>query len=102
MWQYWRRKFRWEILCPIYFADPLGILVIMPRAEQPITFEEVKIVTEKYDYYPNIKTEYKPEDWGCLGGRTVVLDYGIPKADTIERQRKTYNDEILWRQKGRY
>lgn len=103
MWQYWRPIFGWENLCPIYFADSLGILVIMPRVQQPITFEDVKIATSgKYDYYPNIILETKPEDWGCLGGRIVALDYGLPKADMVVRRRRTYKDEMLWRQKGRY
>jgi len=103
MWQYWRPIFGWENLCPIYFADPLGVLVIMPRAKQPITCEDVKNATSgKYDYYPNIFTESKPEDWGCLGGRILVLDYGLPNEDMVVRRRSTYKKEMLWRQMVRY
>ncbi len=100
MWQDWRQTFGWKNLCPIYFADPLGILVIMPRAKQPVTFEDVKIA---YDYCdPNITAEAKTKDWGCLGGRVLALDYGLPTADMVVSRRKSYNKEKLFRQKGRY
>jgi hypothetical protein len=54
MWRTWRAVFGWENLCPITFADPLGLVVVMPRASQPVTFEEVKAATPGYF----------PEDYG--------------------------------------
>lgn len=49
---------------PGLIADPLGVLVVMPRAAQPVTFDEVKAATP--DYYPEPTYETKPEDFGRL------------------------------------
>ena len=38
----------------------LGVIVVMPRATQPVTFEEV--VVAMGDYYPDITSETKPAD----------------------------------------
>jgi hypothetical protein len=75
MWQKWQPIFKWTTLCPVYFADPAGFLVIMPRALQPVSREEVEAMP---DYYPAITSETKVEDHGRLGLRVVALDYGLP------------------------
>lgn len=88
MWFVWRRKYGWENLCPILFADPLGLLVVMARADQPLTHEEVRAATP--DYYPDITAETKPEDYGRIAGRIVAVDYGLPDADLVEDRRAYY------------
>jgi hypothetical protein len=88
MWLVWRPKFQWANLCPIAFADPFGFVVLMPRASQPVSRERVE--AEDHDYYPMVNAECKPEDYGLLNGRTVIVDYGLPYADMVTEERITY------------
>lgn len=89
MWRIWRPKFGWENLCPIGCADPLGLIVIMSRAEQPVSTEEMD--SADTDDYPDIHVEFdKPANWGRLpGGRIVAVDYGLWDADSV-RERRAY------------
>ena len=91
MWQKWRPIFGWENLCPIKFADPFGLVVVMPRAEQPVSFDDVLAATP--DYYPDITAETKPEDYGRVEQRIVALDYGLPDADMISERRIYYSSK---------
>lgn len=88
MWRKWRPIFGWENLCPVVLADRLGIFVVMPRAAQPVTFEEVKAATP--DYYPEPTYETKPEDFGRVNGRVLALDYGLPSAEAVSERRAYY------------
>ena len=88
MWRKWRPKFGWENLCPVLFADPLGLVVVMPLAIQPVTSDEVDEASG--DYYPDVDAETKPEDYGRLGTRVVVLDYGLPDDDMVRKRRAYY------------
>ena len=88
MWQTWRPVFGWENLCPIIFADPLGLVVIMPRAKQPVTFEQVIAATP--NYYPDITSETKPEDFGSINDNIFALDYGLPDIDIVKERRAYY------------
>ena len=98
MWQYWRPIFGWKNLCPIYVADPLGVLVIMPRAKQPVTFEDVvKATSGEYDYYPDITAETKTDDYGWVGNRILALDYGLPNAGMVVARRAYYKDKASHR-----
>lgn len=90
MWFKWRNVFGWDCLCPVYFADPLGWLVVMPRAEQPVAQEEVDALP---DYYPNHTAELKHDDYGRLEQRVVALDYGLGFADAVAVQRKYYRQK---------
>ena len=92
MWRTWRPIFGWDNLCPIKFADPLGTFVVMPRATQPVTFEDVVAATP--DYYPDIKSETKAEDFGRVGNRVLALDYGLPDADMVAERRAYYMSKI--------
>ena len=87
MWNQWRPVFQWRTLCPVLFADPIGLLVVMARAAQPVTSAEVRALP---DYYPNISAETKPEDYGRLGEEIVAVDYGIFSEDTLLEQRRYY------------
>ena len=88
MWRTWRPIFGWQNLCPITFADPLGLVVVMPRALQPVSFEEVVRATP--DYFPDITAEAKPEDFGRIGSQVFALDYGLPYVDAIAERRAFY------------
>ena len=88
MWKKWRPIFGWPNLCPVRYADPLGLVVIMPRATQPVTFEEVKTATP--DYFPDITSEFKPEDFGRVANAVLALDYGLPDADLVAERRAYY------------
>jgi hypothetical protein len=88
MWRTWRRVFGWHNLCPILFADPFGLVVVMPRAAQPVTLEEMVEATP--DYYPDITSETKPADFGRVGDRVLALDYGLPDADMVLERRAYY------------
>jgi len=88
MWRTWRPVFGWENLCPVIFADPLGIVVVMPRAKQPVTADEVDAETP--DSYPDTTSETKPDDFGRVEGRLLALDYGLPYADMVAERRTYY------------
>jgi hypothetical protein len=88
MWRTWRPVFGWKNLCPVIFADPLGLVVVMPRAMQPVTADEVDAETP--DSYPDTTSETKPDDFGRVEGRLLALDYGLPYADMVAERRAYY------------
>ena len=71
MWHIWRPHFPcWTNLCPIAFADRFGFLVVMLRANQPVTIDEID--TDTPDCYPDIHVEFdKIENFGRLDGRIL-------------------------------
>jgi hypothetical protein len=87
MWQRWRPRFQWSTLCPVICADPFGLLVVMPRAKQPVPQEQVDA---RPDYYPDITAETKHEDYGLLNDLVVALDYGLPFKDALLERRSYY------------
>ncbi len=91
MWYHWRPIFGWDNLCPIVFADPIGLVVVMPRATQPVTFDDVVAATP--DHYPDTTSETKPADFGRLGNRVFALDYGLPYADSVAERRTYYRSK---------
>lgn len=58
-----------ERLCPVLFADPIGMVVIMKRAED-IDFLPKE---EDFKYLP---LDHKIENFGLLNGKVVLRDYG--------------------------
>lgn len=93
MWQKWRRIFEWEFLCPIRFADPLGLVVVMPRATQPVTVMEIDEAW--LNCYPDVLCEGKPDDWGLVDGQVVCLDYGLPDACMVRERRSYYRSKVM-------
>ena len=87
MWTHWRLRFQWTTLCPVLYSDPIGLLMVMTRARQPVPQERVDDLP---DYYPNITAETKHEDFGMLDGALVALDYGLPFADLVVERRTYY------------
>jgi hypothetical protein len=87
--------FCWNNLCPISFSDPLGIVVVMPRAQQPVTFDDVVNATSgEHDYYPDMTAETKPEDYGRVGAHVLALDYGLPDEDLVLERRAYYESKV--------
>ena len=87
MWHKWRPIFGWRTLCPIYFSDPLGLIVVMPRATQPVSQEDVDALP---DYHPTITAELKADDYGLLLDNVLALDYGLPDKDMVQQRRDYY------------
>lgn len=86
MWRTWRPVFGWENLCPVLHADPVGLFLIMPRAQQPVSETEA-LETFSIDYWPGIDVESKRENFGRVGERVLVLDYGLPGSDDVAHRR---------------
>jgi hypothetical protein len=58
-------SFHGQNLCPVKFADAVGLIVVMERAAQPVRAAEIE--ASDSDDYPDIDVEYKPEDRdGCM------------------------------------
>ena len=91
MWRTWRPVFGWRTLCPVLFADPLGMVVVMPRATQPIEASDLATLP---DAYPGITAELKAQDYGRLGERIVAVDYGLPEAWLVSDRREYYKSFV--------
>ena len=87
MWRKWRSKFAWATLCPVLFADPIGLFLVMPKAEQPVEKADVDALP---DYHPGITSEQKLEDYGRVGQSTLALDYALDTRTEIQRQRQYF------------
>jgi hypothetical protein len=67
----------WPELCPVLFALPGGLLVVMPRCttlSEKLTREEYQAFTDRPDYV--IPAENKADSFGYMNGRLVAVDYG--------------------------
>lgn len=58
------------------------------RADQPVTEQEAHEALG--EYYADITSETKPAQFGKVGYRVVVLDYGLPDANAIRDRRSYY------------
>ena len=74
---------RRQMLCPILWASPLGLILVMPRARELAASEVLLLspvtASRQWDYLPpnddEAPFELKTSDWGWLGERMVALDY---------------------------
>jgi hypothetical protein len=89
VWNVWQPIFGWQHICPVLFADPFGLLVVMPRCTQPVDQDVVDASIE--DHYPEVNHESKADDHGYLQGRIVVVDYGLPLPKMVENERRRYD-----------
>jgi hypothetical protein len=80
---------RRDMLCPVIWCAPAGIILVARRADREITEQEKADLMDRgafpdWDYVPpndeDHPFEFKPSDWGWLGGRLVALDYAAPAA----------------------
>lgn len=60
-------------LCPVKFYMPLGLFIIMPRAEELTSIKEYPQNSIKGFTIP---AENKLSSWGKLNGKIVAIDYG--------------------------
>jgi hypothetical protein len=93
MWTVWRERFGWPHLCPVVWADPEGYVLVMRRAIQDVTHDEIVAFEAAWmdsQRLPLPSGEDKPEDWGHVDGRLVLCDYGYgcSTEEAIERERK--------------
>jgi hypothetical protein len=88
VWRVWVPEFRWKNVCPVIFADPFGLIVVMPRAKTPIS--ESDLDRELGGSGPQATAEPKPESYGQLQGTVVAIDYGLPHQEQIIESRKAY------------
>lgn len=72
---YW---YRWsthkELLCPVLFKSPLGVILVMRRAE-PINKEEYN-KKEFSSIFKAMPLDNKIENFGKIDCRIVLVDYG--------------------------
>lgn len=61
--------------CPVLWASPLGLAIVMPRARVMGLEEFYRIVRS---LPTDTVAEMKPSSWGWLNGRAVAIDYGWP------------------------
>lgn len=59
--------------CPVLWCSPLGLLLVMPRAEILCAGEFDPAALPS-----GTVAEIKPSSWGRLGDRIVAVDYGWP------------------------
>ena len=68
---------RVEGFCPVLFADPLGLVVVMPRVRvltEPLSEEGFHAFVNRAEYIN--PAENKPDSFGYLNGALVAIDYG--------------------------
>ena len=68
----------WPELCPVLWADLIGVLVVMPRARSLTQAEFDSIDWDDFcqndDYV--VPAERKLDSFGWLGDRLVAVDFG--------------------------
>jgi hypothetical protein len=88
----WKRATpeRREIMCPLLWSAPFGLINIMQRAIPLPRQEQQRLLDTDgfpdWDYMPggpSCPFEYKESDWGYVDGRLVALDY--PAKDVMDR-----------------
>ena len=75
-------------LCPVHFADPFGLVVVMARAT-PAQEDDLHVALQ-WDEYPPPHYELKVSSLGRLNGRVVVIDYGLPDEQMVAERREYY------------
>jgi len=72
-----RARLNTPTACPVLLADPIGLIVVMPRCEplgRDVTDAEYDAITQGDDWL--LPVERKPDSFGWLGERLVAVDYG--------------------------
>lgn len=79
-WWNWYKDSR---MCPVWFSDPWGFVIVMPRASQPWVLnnrtkyppEELWNIIEQ-GFFKGLPEDSIPENIGLLNDELVMLDYG--------------------------
>ena len=64
-----------DCLCPVLFADPFGLLVVMPRLLDPPR-QVCPVEVLWFQEVANVPTDRNPSNFGWVDGRMVLWDYG--------------------------
>lgn len=82
--QWWRNAEldQRDMLCPVLHSWLGGIVNVYPRCEPYIVDEETEMAIHRREYtpLPNLRPcpgDTKPDNYGWLNGRLVVLDYDL-------------------------
>ena len=70
---WWTASGRDPRLCPVRWAAPGGLVLVMPRAD-PITDAEYDALDLMA--FEGLPADHKAANFGRFGGRIVMLDYG--------------------------
>jgi hypothetical protein len=62
-----------ELVCPVR-RSLCGLILIMDRAS-PITKDRYKTINKQLEAYKDITSDLKPDNFGELNGRIVLVDY---------------------------
>jgi hypothetical protein len=62
--------------CPVHWAAPGGLLIVMPRARTLTEEEFHSFDSAAFCAVHGIVAEHKPDSFGWLGDRVVAVDYG--------------------------
>lgn len=61
--------------CPVLWASPLGLLLVMPRVT---IMDAAEFAAARAGLPAGTVAEMKASSWGWLDGRPVAVDYGWP------------------------
>lgn len=80
--RYWSNQ-GYPQLCPVLFADPLGVVVVMPRLvtiPRPLATEDFDVlsaITSSDGFLCSLSIlDNAPHNFGWLNGRIVAVDFG--------------------------
>lgn len=73
--RYWSNYHTRTALCPVWFADPVGLLVVMPRC-RPLERRICPVEVLWFQEYERVPCDWAQENWGWHNGRVVLIDYG--------------------------
>lgn len=62
--------------CPVLFAAPGGLLIVMPRAAILTDDEFLAFDAGEFCETHAVPAEHKPDSFGRLNGQVVAVDYG--------------------------
>lgn len=62
----------------------------MPKAQEPVTADDIAHLLSDDEIYPAPAFEPKPENIGIVNGVVLVLDYRIDDAEEIKTQREYF------------
>lgn len=66
-------------LCPVFWLSPGGFCLIQQRVDRVCTYEDP---TPDYSRFQGLPKDHKPDNFGWLKGRLVMLDYGCDRWST--------------------
>lgn len=73
LWRAWKH----EMLCPVLFSDPIGLFVVMPRADEVLTVKTAFVLRffERASSQ-GLPVDPNPHNIGVFQSRFKLIDYG--------------------------